>query len=300
LSPLELVLSRLTQHRLKQHGSRWRSCCPAHGGDNPTALSITEGDAGCVLLTCFRGCAFDEIAEALGLDRRDLFPDAGQPAQLGPMPLPPQRRVNDARHVTLSDAGRALWASCRSVDGLAKGYLLARDCAIPPAAGDLRWHPSLQHPSGHSGPGLVALVTHAVTREPLTLHRTWIRGDGTKADVQPARMLLGGHRKSGGVIRLWPDEWVTTGLGIAEGIESALSLAHAHEPVWSCIDAGNLATLPALLGIESLVIAVDHDPAGITASEACAERWTAAGKSVHLIMAQQPGHDLNDLAQEAA
>ena len=107
-----------------------------------------------------------------------------------------------------------------------------------------------------------------------------MRADGTKADVDPPRLLLGGHRKQGGVIRLWPDEAVTTGLAIAEGIETALSLAHDYKPVWSVIDAGNLAAFPVLPGIETLIIGADHDEAGLKAAAACADRWAAAGVEV--------------------
>ena len=165
----------------------------------------------------------------------------------------------------------------------------------------MRWHPALKHPASCLvGPALVALVTHAVTRAPLTLHRTWIRADGSKAPVNPPRMLLGGHRKAGGVVRLWPDEAVTTGLGAAEGFETALSLAHAHRPVWACIDAGNLAAFPVLDGIECLTIAVDHDGAGIAAARACAARWARAGRDVRLAMPDRHKADLNDVARATA
>jgi hypothetical protein len=54
---------------------------------------------------------------------------------------------------------------------VAADYLAARRCALPHPEGDLRWHPEVRHPSGHVGPALLALVTDAVTCEPLTLHR---------------------------------------------------------------------------------------------------------------------------------
>ncbi|MFM0644531.1 toprim domain-containing protein, partial [Paraburkholderia bryophila] len=119
-----------------------------------------------------------------------------------------------------------------------------------------------------------------------------------KADVDPPRLLLGGHRKQGGVIRLWPSEAVTVGLGIAEGIETALSLAWAYVPVWACIDAGNLKALPRLPGIESLVIGADNDPAGMDAAHACAQRWAADRSEVY--MTRQEQNDLNDVLKEAA
>ncbi|WJF91157.1 toprim domain-containing protein [Paraburkholderia bonniea] len=199
---------------------------------------------------------------------------------------------------TLSDYGGALWKDCKSLSGTALAYLNARHCRIPPADGDLRYHASLKHPSGYVGPALVALVTDVVTGEPMSLHRTWIRPDGRKADIDSPRLLLSGHRKQGGVIRLWPDEAVTVGLGIAEGIESALSLAWAYVPVWACIDAGNLKMFPCLLGIDALVIGADNDPAGIDAAYACAQRWAADGAEVY--MTRQAENDLNDMLAEAA
>lgn len=201
---------------------------------------------------------------------------------------------------TLSQLGQELFASCTGLRGTTgERYLMARNCALPPDDGDLRYHPNLRHFSGYTGPALVALVTHAVTRVPMTLHRTWIRSDGKKADVDPPRMLLGGHRKAGGVIRLWPDECVTHSLGIAEGIETALTLATVLKPAWSLIDAGNLAALPALAGIEVLTIAADHDEAGLKAATACATRWTAAGCDVRIVIPPRARTDLNDFAREA-
>jgi putative DNA primase/helicase len=203
------------------------------------------------------------------------------------------------RHEVLSDYGRELWRSTRALSGPALAYLGHRCCRLPPLGSHLRWIPDLKHPSGHVGPALVALVTDAVTCEPLTLHRTWITSTG-KANVDPPRLLLAGHRKLGGVIRLWPDDEVTLGLGIAEGIETALSLAWAHSPAWACIDAGNLKSFPILGGIESLVIAADHDPAGLAAAEACALRWHRAGRDCVVWVPKSLKADINELVTDAA
>ncbi len=154
-------------------------------------------------------------------------------------------------------------------------------------------------PAAMSGPALVALVTDAVTDEPMTLHRTWVKPDGMKADVDPPRLLLGKHRKQGGVIRLWPDEAVSTGLAIGEGIETMLTIAHAFKPVWSAIDAGNLAAFPVLDGIESLLIVADHDEAGLKAAEQCADRWYRARREVRIAKSPIPGQDANDYARAA-
>jgi hypothetical protein len=68
--------------------------------------------------------------------------------------------------------------------------------------------------------------------------------------------------------------------------------------VWACIDAGNLAALPVLDGVEHLTIAADNDAAGQAAAQTCATRWAAAGRTVTVTVQRQ--NDLNDLCMEVA
>lgn len=263
--------------------SKPRTACPAcDRGGKDDALGVTRNDDGSLIAHCFR-CGYVER----------LSNDDGRVIHAGsPRPVEHQE--------TLSDYGLKLWGECIRLKGTpGESYLTARGCVIPPADGDLKYHPALKHsPSKYVGPALVALITDAVTREPLTLHRTWIKPDGSKADISRPRMLLAGHRKEGGVVRLWSDEEVTLGLGIAEGIESALSLAHAIQPVWCAVDAGNLGKFPVLPGIESLTIAADGDPAGKVAASKCATRWAKAGRGVFMVEADD-GEDVNDLVRAA-
>jgi hypothetical protein len=148
---------------------------------------------------------------------------------------------------------------------------------------------------------VVAKITDFVTNEPMSLHITKLKLDGSgRAGTQRDKVLLRGHQKKGGVIRLWPDEAVTVSLALAEGIESALSGAHLHQPVWSAVDAGNLANLPVVPGIEVLVIYGDNDPAGIKAARSLADRWRRAGRFVSPWMPRTAGWDLNDAARGAA
>lgn len=267
-----------TDYAVGNHRIECPSC--GRGGRDKTA-GLTIEDDGKGVVHCFR-CSYVETWREQQTARR--------PGKAPTRPATPRKRASLAPH------GLELWNACKSLrDTAGAEYLLARCCALPPEDGDLRFQPVLPHPSGYQGPALVALVTDAATGKPLTLHRTWIQADGNKADIQPARRLLGGHRKQGGVIRLWPDEAVTTGLAIAEGIETALTMAHDYKPVWSLIDAGNMEAFPVLAGIECLVIGADHDPAGLKAATACADRWAAAGVDVRIVTPDLPGTDWNDL-----
>jgi hypothetical protein len=144
-------------------------------------------------------------------------------------------------------------------------------------------------------------VTDAVTGAAISLHTTWLAADGRgKAPIERPRLLAKGCRKAGGLVRLWPDEAVTTGLLIAEGIETALAAAHGFTPVWACLDAGNLGAFPVLAGVEALTIVADHDRAGVKAAEECAERWLEAGREVRVWRSPVEGRDFNDFAVEAA
>lgn len=143
----------------------------------------------------------------------------------------------------------------------------------------------------------MALITDALTTAPLSLHFTFLERDGSgKAPVEPKRLYLAGHPKSGGVVRLWPDAETTHGLCIGEGIETTLSAARGFQPAWATLDAGNMAAFPVLDGIESLTILADHDAAGHQAKETCAARWHEAGREVRVWRADESGHDFNDWA----
>jgi putative DNA primase/helicase len=260
----------------------YRITCPACGRsprDKTAGLTIEPDGRG--VLHCFR-CSLVETHR-------------GQPHYA--IASAARRPVLTLKRTALSEWGSDLWRGSQPLSGVAVEYLTARCCAIPPEDGHLRWHPALKHPTGHVGPALVALITHIHTRKPLSLHRTWITSAG-KADVDPEKLLLKGHEIAGGCVRLWPDETVTTALGIAEGIETALSLAWAFRPVWATIDAGHMEQFPILDGIGSLVIAQDQDAAGVKAATTCARRWVAAGREV--LVTNQSANDLNDVLREAA
>lgn len=161
----------------------------------------------------------------------------------------------------------------------------------------IRYHPAC--PFGpHRTPAMVALVRDIRTNEPRAIHRTALTLDGRKAEVGGYdRLTLG--PVSGAAIKLTPDEEVTLCLGVGEGIESALSLRRLSEfgasPVWSLISANGVERLPVLPGVEALWIAVDHDPAGLAASKACANRWQTENAETFLVQPLAERTDLNDL-----
>lgn len=75
MSGVEMVLSMLD--KVKSTGGKgqrqWVARCPAHDDREPS-MSISEGHNGKVLMSCHRGCEFNEILSALGLSYQQLNP----------------------------------------------------------------------------------------------------------------------------------------------------------------------------------------------------------------------------------
>ena len=76
IDPVAEVLARLRNRGIEPQRSAqgWTACCPAHDDRSPS-LSIACGDDGRVLLHCHAGCRFTEIASALGMASKELFPE---------------------------------------------------------------------------------------------------------------------------------------------------------------------------------------------------------------------------------
>jgi len=135
-----------------------------------------------------------------------------------------------------------------------------------------------------------------MTGEPRGIHRRPITGE------KP--MSLG--PMAGCVIRLWPDEDVTEGLAIGEGVETTLAAATRIEhrgtllhPAWAAGTKGNIANFPVLAGIEALTILVDNDESGggQDAAAKCTQRWRDAGREVIRLIPGDVGLDFNDLVK---
>lgn len=235
-----------------------------------------------VVWHCFR-CGIRGAA-GTGAQRRDDF-------------RPTRRTVQRAAPLEWSTVAHRIWSRTQELRGtLGETYLNHRGCVLPPRDSHLRYLP----PDGKHPPSLCAAITAAATGKALSLHFTRLAADGRgKAGTDLDKLMLKGHRKAGGVIRLWPDDAVTTGLAIAEGIETALASAHVFTPIWAAIDAGNLGALPVLDGIDALTIFADHDDAGIAAASTCASRWASAGCEVYIVRPRAAGKDIADLLAAA-
>lgn len=265
---------------------RHRIACPAcDKGPRDDALSVLVRDDGSAVWSCFR-------CQVRGGTRggRSLRAITSSPT---PRPETELERPRDA-----AAAAARIWNETQPLSGSAGAdYLKARCCDLPPADGDLRFHPRLYCPETKTElPALVAKVTTVIGNRTIGIHRIWFRPGETKA---VKKMRLGGSPDPV-CIRLWPDDAVTMGLGIAEGVETALAASFAFSPIWSAIDAGQLAKFPIVAGLESLTIFADFDKAGYSAAKTAYRRYRAAGINVNLWRSSKVGEDVNDMRMRAA
>jgi hypothetical protein len=200
-------------------------------------------------------------------------------------------------------AADRIWRQSYNLAGTAgEAYLAGRGIVLDgvPNFGGLRWHPKCPW-ENDTAPCVLARFTDAITGEPRGIWRRPVDGNKPKT--------LGTMR--GCVIRLWPNEDVTTGLVLGEGVETTLAAAtrftHRNtllRPAWAAGSAGNIAEFPVLTGINALTLLVDHDvkdkkgrEKGQETARACGTRWRDAGRDVTLLTPRKLGADFNDLVR---
>ena len=319
--PIEAELAR-RGHRLKRVGRDLIGPCPACGGTDRFAVTpakrvwccrqCAKGGDVIALVQHIDGGEFLDAVETLA-GKRPRPEMSGQEARARIMERDRQsrqqeeqtRRENEAKTeyaLRIWNEGTCVW------DTPAQAYLTSRRCEglFPPDRDAVfRFHQRCKV-GGEYHPCMLTLLRNAETNEPQAIQRTPLTSYGKKFGD---RMTLG--PKDGAVIKLWPQSTISHHLVVGEGVETVLSAAlHIRhrggllQPAWACIDAGNLAKLPVLPGVEFLAILVDNDEpdakgrqAGQEAATKCSERWVSAGREVRRLTPKRAGTDFNDIAR---
>jgi putative DNA primase/helicase len=190
-----------------------------------------------------------------------------------------------------------LWREAVPIaDTVAQRYLARRGIVGLSAGVDgavLRFHPAC--PFGDKRVlCMLAIMRDIHTDEPRAIYRTALTPTAEKI----GRMALG--PKNGAAVKLSPDEDVTQGLAIGEGVETVLSgMQLGFCPAWALGDATAVENFPVISGIEALSIFVDHDASGRgqRAARECSARWTGAGREVFRVIPDRCGDDMNEVVQ---
>ena len=256
---------------LKRVNAReWAGPCPVCGCTDRFSINTRKGVFNCrgcgaagdtiALTQHFDGCDFREAVERLS--GRAIEVASGR--QTG-------GSTYSRRHGRDRRAAEATWNEALPIAGSdGEAYLVKRGIILDdvPDHGGLRWHPRCPWEGG-TAPCLVARFTDSITVEP--------RGIWRRRPIPGAKPKSLGPN-AGCVIRLWPDDAVELGLVLGEGVETTLSAATRiiHKgtylrPAWAAGSTANMASLPALPGVESLTLLVDHDEnaAGERAADQC-------------------------------
>lgn len=190
-----------------------------------------------------------------------------------------------------------IWCEATSIDDTpVKAYHARRGVSYAGEA--LRWHPACPFGTGRQG-CMIALVRNILTNAPQAIHRTALDTTGRKMSHLGSNGRLSLGPTKGGAVKLNDDSEVGTSIGIGEGIETTLSIRKLpgleNMPIWSLLNAGLMSTFPALPGLESVWIAVDHDAsgAGQRAALDVIGRMIVAQIEVTTLTPEQTGDDLN-------
>ena len=174
---------------------------------------------------------------------------------------------------------------------LIEKYLLKRGITIP-IPPSIKFLAECGHsPSGDSFPVMVAKATNGINDEPLALHRTYLKSDGSgKADVNPNKMILG--QVNGLGIYLAPLDKV---MAVTEGIENALTIYQetgiSTVAALSAVGIENLVLPPQ---VKEIIICADNDPVGIKSANIAAKKWSQENRRVKIATVPENGHDFND------
>ncbi|WP_051195825.1 toprim domain-containing protein [Meiothermus rufus] len=276
---VDLLLSHLANVQAVGH-DRWTATCPAHGTGRNQALSIRVLD-GKILLHCFAGCAPDAVLEAVGLSWCDLHQGHARPWDYPGY----YRPATPERHSTPLEARerwQRWWASATPGHPLLARYLRARGLSITPP-------PTLRLTLWGEQPVMLARVEGP--QGLVGMHLTVLKPDGSG---RVGKRLAAGSKPLGCAARLYPLE-PGHPLALAEGIETALAVRQATGwPVWACVSAIGLERVQLPPEVGEVLIAADHDPAGLEAAHKLARRLLSEGRRVRLATPPKPGEDWLD------
>ncbi len=209
--------------------------------------------------------------------------------------LPPrQRQVESAaeptrRVCTLARSACAIADCPDAVD-----YLESRGLWPLPVDCGLKAHPSVEYfAEGRRVGKFPALLAEVRDRAGalVTVHVTYLRGGRKLEGNEPRKILSPLTGREGCAVRLMLP---TDVLGIAEGIETALSAAVLEQvPVWAALNTALLSKFEPPEGVRTLRVYADRDEAGLMAAAQLVVRLQGRVR-VELQTPVAPAKDFND------
>jgi putative DNA primase/helicase len=283
--------------------------CPACGGKDRFRFDNKRGRGDYICGQCGAGDGFKLLERVYGWQfseaRKQVMAAAGlqqgrgenrgevsRPSPLSARVIPIPAQPSDRIHRLRRDR-----CSIENCDD-AVDYLASRGLWPLPPGCTLKAHATAEY--WHEGqrvgryPAIVADVVDVVG-ELVTCHVTYLHRRNKIADYEPRKILSAMTDRAGCAVRLLP----VTGnlLGIAEGIETALSAAVLDEvPVWAALNTSLLSKFEPPPGVSRLRVYADRDEAGLTAALKLFERLQGR-TALEIRIPSVPHKDWNDVLQ---
>ena len=267
-------------------GGRWSGSaglcrCPAHDDRRPS-LSVRVGRTS-LLLHCFAGCSAADILRSLRA--------AGQPIAAVSGSGSSGSGSGKGREAERARAAAVrLWGAARPIAGTpVERYLESR--GLPAESPELRFHPRTPHgprPLTRFRPAMIAAIRDASGI--VAIHRTFLDSRrGRLAPMEEPRCGLG--RFGAGAVRLGG---LATKLGLAEGIETALSASVLFRlPCWATLGTERFRLVDLPPEVEELVLFLDNDSGGRRAEALAREAF--AHLPIETVHPRRAGADWNDV-----
>lgn len=247
------------------------------------------------------GCAGNGFALVMDLKRCDFAETARLiETVIGTDSAPRQAQQTTEQSEAASNHAEvvSLWKAARPIarGDIADTYLRSRLGDYQPSRA-LRFHPAIPV-GGRQSPGM--LSAYVDQHGDLSgLQRTFLTPDGQKVKWGDPRLTMG-KLPDGGAVRLMRLEPHHTGLGIAEGVETAMSItAMFGIPCWAALNLGRLKVWEPPEGMSGIVIFGDNDAnkRGQEAAFALAVRLEQRGIPTQVELPPDVGTDWNDVYQ---
>lgn len=284
-----------THVRLTKRGRSFWGCCPFHKEKTPS-FKVEMGFYKC--FGCGKGGdAISWVRESEHLNFEEAIrrlTNSSAPARFCGIRTKPARQSDD--DAKRRRRAQMLWNEALPLPGTrADEYLRARGVRVR-ASAELRCAPAMEHSeTGQHFPGLLARLSNDLGF--CAVQRTYLAPDKpAKADVKPNKKTLGPMGNS--AVRLFP---VHERLGIAEGIETALSAAKLYSvPCWATLSANRISRIEIPKSVKFIVIFSDAGEVGTREAFAAQDQYEGQGYQVDVVTPQahfndKGASDFNDI-----
>lgn len=270
------IFAALGGKRLSEGAYLVRCPCSGHGkgrGDRSPSCRVADGEK-TILVHCFAGCSREDILHSLKA--------IGLISAAEHMSAPVRAIAPKIEVPTPDEAALKIWNASQPALGTpVETYLRNRGITLRiPAA--LRFGRATY--SGIEYPAMIAAIMD-LRRQVIAVQQTLLTWDGRKADVPQPRQNTG--RQFDCCVQLDTLPKSSPAMGIAEGIETALSAMQVHHmTVWAALGAARLPNVAIPERIKELVIYGDNDGTGKRAADKC----RSAHPDIRITYAFPPAH----------